>query len=840
MADDRITSMILDRFDRPIPNSGMKNRVVFWTDPKGEFSEDVDDLKLADITVLRWDGYNSFKIKERVECEEPETRFLIYMSGNIPAPEHNILADMMYYSKPTFSADSASCFCLELSISEELKSLVNEHLSFFKLSRNRGRMMSLAPFFENEDDLIRSMIAVSLSFTFNDMDSILVKMIGDYSKSPSKERDEEICNLLDRYDLLDEFWNRCKERYGFDGNSLEELVRSLFITSSFDTSEIATSPKLSRYVLPRKKSARVSLLVNRLLNECDQDDIDTLCNSISEKCGIKTILEAFDDMDCLKDCYIFSYIDSTIIERMMNRILSTRSPLGKDDIEFIRNRMKNNISKGYRPLYSALECSSKLFEQCARYSESRSDYKDAKAIVSGYSERFHVIDTLYRHFIESIDSIPIDLEISENLLKDLENYVENTYCNIFLDPIVSDLCDSIKDYSDLPGPYQQDFCEKHIDENRKTAIIISDAFRYECANELFERLKTTSRVNECRLDHMISTVPSKTSFGMAALLPNNGLEVRLDDEGKFGVFIEGQSTESSFRQTILQSRYPDSIVMKYEYVKDSRVSDLRKELSGKKVIYIYHDAIDKTGESDERNVFSACSRAIDEIDDLITKITNCNCTNFIITADHGFIYRRSEIEEYDKISTVKGFNSKRRFALNDHPFGLDRCVEFSMDYLGDSNEGLYVSVPDSIALFRRQGETKCYAHEGISPQEIIVPVLTVNTKKGAVTEKYVGLKPSNKRDIKQFNPRIELWQDNPVNDEYRKCEYELWLEDENDQPISQIYSLIADKDNPSDLRHNLMMKEELRKNVVTLVIRMKGESEKQRFEGFRVKRVGLF
>ena len=840
MADDRITSMILDRFDRPIPNSGMKSRVVFWTDPKGEFSEDVDNLQLSDITVIRWDGYNSFRIKERVECEEPETRFLIYMPGIIPVPEHNILADMMYYCKPVFSADSASCFCLELSISEELKPIVNEHLPFFKLSRNRGRMMNLSSSFETEDDLIRSMIAVSLSSTSNDLDSILVKIIRDYSKSPGKEKDEEIRDSLDRYNLLDHFWNRCKDNYGFNGDNVEELVRSLFITSSFDTSEISSSPKLSKYILPREKGARISLVVNRIINECDQDDIDILCNIISEKCGIKTVLAAFDDMEYLKDCYIFSCIDSTIIERMMDRILSTKSPLGKNDIEFIRNRVRHRVCDEYRPLYSALEFSSKLLEQCSCYSGSRFDCKDARSIVNRYSGEFHVIDNSYRHFIESIDSIPVDVEISENLLKDLVNYVENTYCNIFLDPIVSDLCKSIEDYSDLPGPYQQGFCEKYIDDGKKTAIIISDAFRYECANELFERLKTTSRVNDCKLDHMISTVPSKTSFGMAALLPNNGLEVRLDDEGKFGVFIEGQSTESSFRQTILQSRYPDSIVMKYDYVKDSRVSDLRKELSGKKVIYIYHDAIDKTGESDERNVFFACSRAINEIDDLIIKITNCNCTNFIVTADHGFIYRRSEIEEYDKISTVKGFNSKRRFALNNHPFGLDRCVEFSLDYLGDSNGGLYVSVPDSIALFRRQGETKCYAHEGISPQEIIVPVLTVNTRKGAVTERYVGLKPSNKRDIKQYNPRFELWQDNPVNDEFRKCEYELWLEDENDQPISQIYSLIADKDDPSDLRHNLTMKEELRKDVVTLVIRMKGESEEQRFEGFRVKRVGLF
>lgn len=831
--------MIQDRFNRSIPNTSMKNRVVFWTDPKEEFSEKIDSIQqqLKEITVLKWDGFNSFRIKVMIEYEESEKKFLVYMPGKVPQPKDNILADMMYYSKPTFSADNASCICLDLQIPDELKSVVGDHYGFFKLSKEKEKIRKYAPF-ETEEEVLGSMVAVTVSAVANDLDSITVKLIGNYSESPD-EYDEEICDILDSYNLLDSYWTWCRKEYGFEGKSIGDLASSLFITASFETSVIAASKQLSKYILPYGKGARASAIVRRLLSSSDKEGIRMLSGIISEKCGVGPVLKDVDDLNSLKDCYVFSCIDTYIIERMIERILSTRSALEEGDLEYLNEREKNTNNDEFKPIYSALRSASRLLNKCRDYSSCRSEYMTAKSIVDGYVTDFYVIDTLYRHFVYSLDSVSTSPNISEDLLTNLKDYIENTYCNVFLDPIVSDFCKSIKDYFDLPGPYQQDFCKKYIDENKKTVVVISDAFRYECAKELYEILKATSRVNECTIDHMTSTVPSKTNFGMAALLPNNGIEVKLEDGGKCGVFIEGLSTEFSFRQSILRSRYPESIVLKYEYVKDNKVSDLRKELSGKKVIYVYHNSIDMIGESADRQVFSACERAIREIAGLITKLTNCNCANFIVTADHGFIYRRSEIEEYNKLITDSDFNSKRRCALNNHRFNLEHCIEFSLGYLDVMDKDLYVAVPDSIALFRRQGETKCYAHEGISPQEIIVPVLTVNTKKGAVTEKYVGLKPSNKRDIKQYNPRFELWQDNPVNDEYHKCEYEVWLEDNDDQLVSQKYTIIADKEDPSDLRHILKMKVGLQKKQVTLVIRRKGESEEQR-TGFTVKLIGSF
>lgn len=828
--------MITDRFDRTNPNTGSKDRIVFWVDPKQEFSEETDILQIQDITIIRWNGFNSFYIKERIEYEEPNTRFLIYMPGIIPGDQYNILADMMHYAKPAFSADNVSCTCQEMSIRDELKDVVRDHIGFFKTKKNRDKFQKYGPF-DSESSVLKSMIAVLISSDDNTLDSIIAKIVCSYSENHIRGNSDSTLEPLEKFGLTEALWNLCRIELGFSGDSVEELTCDLFITSAFDSSVISTSPKLCSHILP--KPNRSIAIINRVLDDHEYSNyITELCTSISEEKGIAKILDAFD-LDDLIECSVFSCVDSKIISRLIERILSTRSSLGDVEVERIKTRMKTRSGRRFHMFYQSLLSASELLRLCTEFS-NRPKSPDAKTLVDEYVSGLYRIDSSYRGFVASFDSKPVDSDVSEDDISGLRDYVENTYCNIFLNPIVTELCSLVTTYQDLPSPHQQDFCKQYIEEDRKTVVIISDAFRYECGAELFDKLQADSKIEKCTIDHMISTVPSMTNFGMAALLPNEGLEVRLENDGRFAVLINGQITESSYRENILKSRYPDSIVLKYDMFNTMTGKDLRKLCDKKKLVYIYHDAIDKTGESDERNVFNACERAIDEISQIIRTVTNWNFTRFIITSDHGFIYRRSEIGEYDKIATVKGFNSKRRFAINDKRFGLDRCVEFSLDYLGDENGGLYVSVPDSIALFRRQGETKCFAHEGISPQEIIVPVLTVNTIKGKSEEKFVSLRPSNKRDVKSFKPAFELWQDNPVDNEYHASEYELWLEDENGQIISQIYSVIADKDDPSDLKLKLRMDEDLKHDSVTLVIRIKGGSDEHRFEGFHVRRIGDF
>jgi hypothetical protein len=75
--------------------------------------------------------------------------------------------------------------------------------------------------------------------------------------------------------------------------------------------------------------------------------------------------------------------------------------------------------------------------------------------------------------------------------------------------------------------------------------------------------------------------------------------------------------------------------------------------TGKQVVYIYHDQIDTRGENSEDEVFVACEEAVSEIAELIRKIAvNANTLHFIVTADHGFLYKRDKVAESGKIGGV--------------------------------------------------------------------------------------------------------------------------------------------------------------------------------------------
>lgn len=810
-------------FDSDIPN------VVFWMDPSRDFVDMVDRLRLDGVTVLKWDGFNSFMIKREVELCTEETRFLIYTPFDPLPDESNILADMMHYSEPHFRADKASIYCMELGLPDTFRELVSDHISFFKYVDNR-RGFSRFQSRDSEEEAIGSIMAVLVKAEDSSMESILQAMIERYASDPCTEKAIDIIHPFDVHKLTDAFWSRCSREFGFSGRSIEELVRDLLFTAAFYDSEIGrTVEPLSKHILP--KGPRAIAFINRL----QRDKIEALCTSVSEKFGIRSILEKVDSIDDLLECGVFDCVDSIVVSRLMDAILSTRAPLDARRTESIASRIGSKPSMRPKPWYEAILSASDIVDRCGLFESTFPQCTDAESIIEGYVSQWHLIDASYRRFNLAFDSILYDSGIDEGLRNRFRNHIEIVYCESFLRPVTDGLCSRISSYRDLPGPYQQDFCQDFLEkDSRKTAVIISDGFRYECAAELRDRLSATSRVRECRLKHMVSTVPSDTCFGMAALLPNKGLKVRMGDN--VSVLIDYRRTDSENRESILQSAYPDSVVLKYEVFGKVSSKELRARCSGKKVVYIYHDRVDHVGENDEGRTFKACEETISEIVELITTLTNWSFVRFVVTADHGFIYRHSDVPEYDRISTEQAFYSQRRSAVNDRPWNLESCLEFPLDYLGEGNEGLFVSVPKSISVFRHQGKTKRYLHEGISPQEIVVPVLEVDTIRGSITERYVGLKPEMTDHIKQYNPRFRLWQDHPVDDEYRKGEYTVWLEDKDGQRISQEYLVIADKTDKTDLGHQLPMKEQLSVDTVRLIIRNNLEpSEERRSFEFRVR-----
>ncbi|MFZ6028022.1 MAG: PglZ domain-containing protein [Chloroflexota bacterium] len=168
-------------------------------------------------------------------------------------------------------------------------------------------------------------------------------------------------------------------------------------------------------------------------------------------------------------------------------------------------------------------------------------------------------------------------------------------------------------------------------------MIISDALRYEIADELLRRVRCEDRY-DAELEAMLAMLPSYTQLGMAALLPNAQIALAEDQSGY--VLMDGiSSAGTAARDKILKQAVPRSLAIRSEEFLTQNHDANRDTLRDHDIIYLYQNQIDDAGdkrESEER-IFEAVENALDESIVLIKKLTAANATKIIVTADHSFI-----------------------------------------------------------------------------------------------------------------------------------------------------------------------------------------------------------
>ena len=131
----------------------------------------------------------------------------------------------------------------------------------------------------------------------------------------------------------------------------------------------------------------------------------------------------------------------------------------------------------------------------------------------------------------------------------MDQSVEHCYANWYIDNLAKNWGDNLESENRLANwqidgvTNQQAFYQEHIapalvgSKTKRVVVLISDAFRYEAAVELAERINE-KRYSAATLSSQLGVVPSYTTLGMASLLPHKSLEYRpgVSDD----VFVDGQ------------------------------------------------------------------------------------------------------------------------------------------------------------------------------------------------------------------------------------------------------------------------------------------------------------
>ena len=286
------------------------------------------------------------------------------------------------------------------------------------------------------------------------------------------------------------------------------------------------------------------------------------------------------------------------------------------------------------------------------------------------------------------------------------------------------------------SPHQQKFyntkVEPYLQKKNKVFVIISDALRYECGVELTSQILAENKKKDrfsATISSMLSSLPSYTQLGMASLLPHKELSIK--DKNDI-VFVDDKSSSGTAnRDKILKSYDENAMAIGYEDFLKYKRDEGRALVKECSVVYIYHDEIDKMGEKNEIKTFDAVQSTFESIIKIIKQISNFNGSNMLITSDHGFLYTNQATldSEFCKVNSNGAIKSNRRFIIGKN---LERgtCVsKYSGADLGIGGYNEYL-IPKSINKIRVQGGGNRFVHGGASLQELVIPLIEVNIKKG--------------------------------------------------------------------------------------------------------------
>ena len=789
---DEVTKVLNDIYKQPLLNE-KKRHIVFWYDTDSEFIDDIDNLNLDNVRILKLNNNNYFYIRYELEKVDTTSNILIYANMEKPNPRENWLLDIYRYSIE-FSTDKTTVLMRDLNIKDDsLRNTIKEYSTFFR-SQDRYNVFKKYNIEEYTEDIIHVGILSALckisNVNFEEVTKTILKEL--------LSEDKKYTESISKFGNMDMFWELASKKYGYnlDEKTAGKLMILLSITDLSDKVSKELPKNYTNYVSNKKSDC--TIFINHFMNDReDSKYYNSLADKVQENIKLESVVDKWD-IDDFIECDTFRYFDESIIKRLVDIILSGACEFD-NYLNIIHKRKSLHWYKEYKNYYNAIEQAIELF-RIKNEIECVKERKPLDMVQSYYKDNrnaYYLIDKAYRKFYVAYDKVD-----NKDILFSLMENVEDIYTNWYLDELSVKWSSSIKE--DLNNSWRlggilpqrmfySNFVEPHVAKNEKVFVIISDALRYDCARELTDILNV-ERKGSASIDALQGVIPSYTKLGMASLLPNK--VITLDD--KNNVYVDGISASGTEnRDKILKSKNPDSIAVTYNDIKDIPSTEFRNMFSGKKVIYIYHNVIDARGDnaSTEREVFDAVEDTFVELKQLVGHIVSrANGSNIYITSDHGFLYRRGNLSDTHKIKYDFDESYGKRYAIKDSCDEAPGTLTFSMDYILGSDSNKYVTVPRGEVRFAKQGAGSNYVHGGVALQEIIIPVIKFKNSRGVgkVEDKVEVEMTTISRKITTPRFTINFLQKDKVEDKKLPLMLKSYFEDENGNVISNENSIFAD------------------------------------------------
>jgi uncharacterized protein (TIGR02687 family) len=765
-------------------------RIVFWHDPNGQYAEDLNALDLPGVETIRV-ADNEFGVRHRLLRSDPTAKFLVYRAGRVPDGIGNWLLDLeLAYG--VFTADRGSLIAQDLGLTAEgVDEVVRSHEKFFNAAQ---RIEALSALLNPGDDLDRlraKMIAVVLGQRDHVLSEITRTLLVENAQGKRTKYDA----IVD-YGLDDFHWRGVARIYGYksDSPSVDDFVLWIF-----------------RQAIDGFKSDRPGGLqniqfdfVNLRNDRRSEEALATLARRAARDLDYAATIEDASFRD-LVATDVFEETDRKIMADLI-RLIVEQAISAREVTEVVRARQSSFWYEGYQKVYKAISSAAELLGAISNVNLTMKSFDDG---LERYRREWFRIDQLYRQFVYAASTAD-----HQQPLEALRKQVEKRYVNGFLYELGTawqQQVDRIDRWRSSAFSSQDAFYTHYVeslvrDGDKKAVVIISDALRYEVAEELGSRIRQEDRF-DASLDAVLGVLPSHTKLGMAALLPHAVLEYSV---GMETALADGQPTVDTIARGKVLQRVNGAAIQDQAF-RALGPEERRDLFKANRVLYVYHNRIDATGEepSTEGKVFEAAEETLRELVTLVKMLANANATNIFITADHGFLFQHDALPEAFYVSAgPQGDDIKvtnRRYVLGRGLKADSAFTSFTSAQLGLQGD-VEVQVPKSVLRIRAARGGTRFAHGGAALPEIVVPVLTVNKKR--------------KSDIRPVT--VQIW---PESDKIT-----------TGQVVVQLFQAepVSDKVQPRTLRAGLYSGDTLISNTVPLTFDETAEDKRDRYQHARL------
>lgn len=466
----------------------------------------------------------------------------------------------------------------------------------------------------------------------------------------------------------------------------------------------------------------------------DRDSYVIVANKVEQELGLDHLKLP---VDLLKENETFLCGEQALLVHVENELLIAATPVLLQLAEYRLSRFWADVMPVIQARWALICSAAEVLIDADRVRKAlKTAPTTVPALVKAYAEDdapWCSLDTHHRHMESRKYNFDFATSSDQDGLDKLITKAEQRYAEVGSD--LSRLF--ITHFQNAKHPIkgllrQRDVFEKqvkpHLSEG-KVAYVWVDALRFEMARELCRVLKDDFTLE---ILPAIGTIPTITEIGMAALLP------KANDAAKV-VSVGGGKLALEIGSKVVKDRKDRVAFLKENAgvpVFDAKLEDLLPKPSKKvkdgiqtsQLILITSQEIDELGEAD--NVAQARLQIDSVLGHLrrgVRVLADNGIETIVLVADHGHLFA-DEIGEDMKIESPGGKveDLHRRVWVGVGGTSEPSYLRTSLTSLGVDSE-FDIATPWTFAVFKSKGGGRAYFHGGLSPQELIIPVVVMHS-----------------------------------------------------------------------------------------------------------------